>query len=150
MFVPQEHSLATMDLQDEIERLDGEVEVAEMELVQVTARLAGLRAQRDAYMNELAARADKQRPVAAHPLPQMPDLRALDRTDAIIEVLGRAGRTMSIQEVWDALKAAGRSEASYQAIASTLSFLERADRVLKPSRGRYAALAASSGRPKRR
>ena len=128
-----------MDIKSEVDRLGAEIETAESELIQRKAHLAGLRAQRDALAAELARIVDEGRPVQPVPPAEMPNLKMLDRTDAIVEVLRVTKRAMSIQEVWDGLKAGGRSEPGYQVIASTLNFLNQKGRITKPSRGRYAA-----------
>lgn len=126
-----------MDIKSEIERLDSEIESAEIELVQRGAHLAGRKAHRQFLVVELS-KAAEQRPSEVDPSP-MRNLEALDRTDAIVEVLRLTGREMSIREVWDGLKAGGRPEPHYQVIASTLNFLQRNGRINKTARGRYAA-----------
>lgn len=128
-----------VDIKSEVDRLGAEIEAAEGELIQRKAQLAGLRAQRDALAGELAAIIDHQRSPDVPPTTEMPNLRTLDRTDAIVEVLRLTSRPMSIQEVWDGLKAGGRSEPGYQVVASTLAFLQRNGKINKTGRGRYAA-----------
>lgn len=128
-----------MDIKTEVERLGAEIEAAELELIQRKAHLAGLRAERDALAAELAQIADQALPSVPRRKADIPNLRMLDRTDAIVEVLRVTNGAMSIQEVWNGLKEGGRSEPGYQVIASTLNFLHRNGRINKSGRGRYAA-----------
>jgi chromosome segregation ATPase len=128
-----------VDLREELEQMDQEIADTETQLIRLKVHLAGLQGQRASLAAELAAIADRE---ISHRRPERrkyPNLEALDRTDAIVEVLRSAGVPMSIQEVWDALSAAGRRESKYQVIASTLNFLHREGRITRPSRGRYAA-----------
>lgn len=127
-----------MDLHAELQRLEQEIAAAEVDLIQRKAALAGLRAQREALAADLVV-VDDRASADSVATAEMPSLRMLDRTDAIVEVLRVSERTLTIQEVWDGLKAGGRTERNYQVIASTLNFLHRNGRINKASRGRYAA-----------
>lgn len=128
-----------MTLADDLEALDERIEARCNELVRLQAELAGLRAQRHALGRALKEAAERGSAGAAPAPAGAPDLRRFDRTEAIEHVLRSARRLMSISDVLDALRAAGRPEPDRQVVASTLNFLHRRGRISKPSRGFYAS-----------
>lgn len=60
------------------------------------------------------------------------------RTDAIVDILRRSRRQMSINELVDELNGAG-VVSEYASVASTLQHLVNDGRVQRPARGRYTA-----------
>jgi chromosome segregation ATPase len=125
-------------LQDELMSIDERIEARSTELVRLQAELAGLRAQRNALdraLRDVVQRGEAAARIAAG---SADDLRGIDRTEAIEQVLRSGKRLMSITDVWEALRAAGRPEPDRQVVASTLNFLHRRGRISKPRRGFYA------------
>lgn len=127
-----------MGLQDELTTIDERIEARATELVRIQAELAGLRAQRNALDRALRDVADRDEAAARAASGVVTDLRGIDRTEAIEQVLRSGKRLMSITDVWEALRAAGRPEPDRQVVASTLNFLHRRGRISKPRRGFYA------------
>jgi chromosome segregation ATPase len=125
-------------LEDELTDLDERIDARSTELVRLQAELAGLRAQRNSLSRAVKEAADREEAGARLAAGEVPDLRRLDRTEAIEQVLRSARRLMSISDVWEALRAAGRPEPDRQVVASTLNFLHRRGRISKPRRGFYA------------
>jgi chromosome segregation ATPase len=127
------------DLTQELDRLTAELSAAETELIRLTARISGLRAQRETLATAVA----RQRSVE--------DAQAVDeplrldiykkRTEAIEALLRHSERAMSIDEVCDALNESWNTQSGYAVVASTLNLLERTGRVTKVARGRYAGAA---------
>ena len=118
--------------------IDERIEARSTELVRLQAELAGLRAQRNALdraLRDVVQRGEAAARIAAG---SADDLRGIDRTEAIEQVLRSGKRLMSITDVWEALRAAGRPEPDRQVVASTLNFLHRRGRISKPRRGFYA------------
>jgi hypothetical protein len=66
------------------------------------------------------------------------DLTTLTRNDAIIAVLEKAGRPMSIQEIVDALHESGRTSERNTDVQFYLSALKKKERVVWVDRGVYA------------
>ncbi|MFN2594084.1 MAG: hypothetical protein ABR579_04240 [Actinomycetota bacterium] len=125
-----------MDIEEEVVKLDAEIATGESDMLQLEARLAGLRAQRDTLARAL------QRPsLAGDLLSATPpvSLRLLSRTDAILDVVRGRARPLTIQEVLNALREGGREETDYQVVATTLNQLARSGRLGKPARGVYGA-----------
>ncbi|HEX9992159.1 MAG TPA: hypothetical protein VGB14_04450 [Acidimicrobiales bacterium] len=127
-----------MSLDEELADLDDRIDSRSTELVRLQAELAGLRAQRAALGRAVRDAADREEATARVASGLSPDLRRVDRTEAIEHVLRSGKRLMSISDVLDALRAAGRSEPDRQVVASTLNFLHRRGRISKPRRGFYA------------
>ena len=101
--------------------------------MRLNARLAGLRAQRDALQQAISAGKPDDRSSVA---PQ--DLLQLTRGDAIVAVLEAAAKPLHIREITDALASAGR-RAQYDSVSVDLTSLVQAGRVRRVGRGLYAA-----------
>jgi chromosome segregation ATPase len=123
------------DLHDELERLNSDLAEAEDESIRLTARISGLRAQRDALAAALAA----ARPSDAGTEEPLRLDAIKKRTEAIETLLRHAGTPMSIDEVKDALNESWHDTSEYPVVASTLNLLHRTGRISKVARGRYVA-----------
>jgi septal ring factor EnvC (AmiA/AmiB activator) len=130
--------LFAVGLEDELTALDERIDARSTELVRIQAELAGLKAQRNALDRAMRDAADRDEAAARVASGAVTDLRGVDRTEAIEHVLRAGKRLMSITDVWEALRAAGRPEPDRQVVASTLNFLHRRGRISKPRRGFYA------------
>lgn len=123
-----------MDLADELADVERALAEAEAEALRWTARAEGLRAHLDALRRAVDLSDKRERQGGA-----MPDLRLLNRTAAIEEVLRISKSPLSIHEVIDALTAGGRDGDHYAVVAATLQQLLNQGRVERPLRGRYTA-----------
>ena len=68
------------------------------------------------------------------------DLTAIGRSDAILAVLRQANGTMSPTEIVNQLHAAGRDD-HLREVTATPDHLRKTNRVTRPDRGRYLAVA---------
>lgn len=107
---------------------------AEAEALRWTARAEGLRAQLDSLRRAVELSEKREQGVTT-----IPDLRLLNRTAAIEEVLRINRQAMSIREVIEVLNAGGRVDDHYSVVAATLQQLLNQGRVKRPARGRYTA-----------
>jgi len=119
------------DLQEQLSRVEANLAGATSELAMLSAKVAGLRAHRDALLllAEQQATAEVTRPDR--------NLRTLSKSDAIVEVLRSAGHALSIPEIVQALRAAGRTSETYGGVSVYLQNLLSQQRVHRPERGRY-------------
>jgi len=127
-----------VNLYNELEQTDQQIAERRLVLQATEIELARLLAMRAAIF-EATAKDESPSPIAAAPPSEMPNLQMLHRTDAVLQVLTLGASPMSIPEVWDGLKAGGRTEPKYQVVASTLSLLVKQGRAVRPTRGRYIA-----------
>ena len=123
-----------MDLAAELADVERALVEAEAEGLRWRARAEGLRAQLDALRRAVDLSDKRERQGGT-----MPDLRLLNRTAAIEEVLRLSKSPLSIHEVIDALAAGGRDGDHYGVVAATLQQLLNQRRVERPLRGRYTA-----------
>jgi septal ring factor EnvC (AmiA/AmiB activator) len=123
-----------MSLQQELERVDSELEAIRGDLIRLEARQAGLRAERDRLAAGIQAR-PKPTDTAA-----TPPIRDLSKNEAIMAVLKQADHEMSIDEVVTALKSGGRSSENYGVVAIYLGNLAKDGRVRRVRRGYYTSL----------
>jgi hypothetical protein len=121
-----------MDLEGEVAEVERSLAEAEGEAFRWTARAEVLRAQLHALGRAVER---SENPVRQGDTTR--DLRLLNRSAAIVEVLRVCGAPMGIYEVMDALRAAGRRGDNYAVVASTLQQLLNQGRVERPLRGRY-------------
>ncbi len=124
-----------MKLENELTAVEEALAKAESEALRWTARAEGLRAQLDALRRavELSEKRDLQGGDV------VPDLRHLNRTAAIEEILQLSRSPMGIHEVIKALQSGGREGDHYAVVAATLQQLLNQGRVERPVRGRYSA-----------
>lgn len=104
--------------------------VAKSELDAARARLTSLYELEDAMSVPMELDEDSERPPV--------ELADMSRTDAIISILKDRGEHMSISEVLTELQSAHDADVGYQVVASTLNYLMKEGRVVRPTRGRYA------------
>jgi len=119
------------DLHELLAAVEADLAAAASDLAILSAKVAGLRAHRDA----LLLLADQQ----ATPEIAGSDrsLSALSKSDAIVEALRAANRPLSITEIVQALHAAGRTSETYGGVSVYLQNLLSQHRVRRPERGRY-------------
>lgn len=118
------------DLEAELQLVTRELAAKRAEYTSIDAQVKGLEA-RQAALRRALADADRG-PVDAS------ELTTMVRNDAIIAVLEKAGRPMRIQEIVDALHAAGRTWERNTDIQFYLSNLKKKERVVWVGRGVYA------------
>lgn len=118
------------DLESELELVTEELTAKRAEYASIGAQVKGLEA-RQAALRRAVAEAD------ATPV-DTSDLTTMARNDAIIAVLKKSGQPMSIQEILDALHAAGRTFERNTDIQFYLSNLKKRERVVWVNRGVYA------------
>jgi capsule polysaccharide export protein KpsE/RkpR len=123
-----------MQLEEELAEVEHALDEAEAEALRWAARVEGLRAQLDALRRAVELSEKREQRATA-----VPDLRLLNRTAAIEEVLRLNKSPLSIHEVIDALTAGRRDGDEYSVVAATLQQLLNQGRVDRPARGRYTA-----------
>lgn len=128
-----------MELQDDLNRIDRELESARAEAARWVARISGLMAEKAELERALASErtATGGPPGDGWPL----DPARLMRTRAIEHVLRHANYPLGIRDILAELQKAGRSDDSYALVAATLQHLVNEGRVQRPARGQYTKAA---------
>ncbi|MDQ1658056.1 MAG: hypothetical protein QOD41_3139 [Cryptosporangiaceae bacterium] len=120
-----------VEIEKDVARLSAELVAAEAEVARWTARVEGLRAERDSLVRAAAALT----PGAA---PHAGDIARMVKADAIVAVLGLAKpQPLRVPEIVDALHRAGRSGEVPQNISVYLDGLLKQGRVVRVARGEY-------------
>jgi hypothetical protein len=125
-----------MALEDELRRVENELETARIEHAKLGARIDGLMAERDALA--AAIRTIPSGP-AEH---QTGDLARMTKKQAIIAILSRADDAMRIGDIVRALGAAGRTGDNYNGIAVYLDSMLKERKVRRVARGLYTVEAS--------
>jgi hypothetical protein len=115
-------------LSSELEQVRSELAAAEVEYASMGAKIAGLRARREALTRALSG-------MEGH------DGKAgiiRPRTDAIVDVLVAADTEMTIKDVIAALHDSGRENEAYDNVAADLAYLADRGRIARLRRGVYA------------
>ena len=120
--------------QDELARIDAELDMVRGELIRLEARQAGLLAER----NRLAAASGGRVDRGSLSDRQTASISNLGKNEAIVAVLGNAEQELSIDEVVAALRAAGRGSETYNVVAIYLDNLVKEGRVRRVRRGFYS------------
>jgi hypothetical protein len=128
-------SMTMATLKEDFDRVSSELDEALADHAVLSARIEGLVAHRAALQRALDE-------AAKQPVQQPRDLKSLDKTAAIIEVLGNADHPMRIQEIVDAMRAAGREDEEYNTVSIYLGNLVNNRRVERPQRGLYTLSAS--------
>lgn len=122
-----------MELNEDLQRLTSEIDELEGQRLRLTAKIRGLRAERDALSEALRAQS---------PGPRLVDgdngIRQMVKNDAIVAVLRASDSPMRIGEIVSALNATGRDE-NYAAISVYLQSLLERGLVDRVARGLYRA-----------
>src|SRR5262249_31741343 len=111
------------------ERVRNELAMTQAEHAQLTAKIEGLQAQRDALIRAIASKPED--PIKA-------DITTFTKDRAIIAVLRQATGPMRIKEIVAAMNATGRVE-TYNGVSVYLDTLLKAGQVTRVGRGRYVA-----------
>jgi|SRR5580658_3576209 hypothetical protein len=120
-----------MDLNKELEALDTELASLRREQARLTARIEGLRAERDALAGAMTIRSVERGSGDS-------TLAGLTKDEAIVAVLEWTDRPLRIQQIVDSLNEAGRDE-HYNIISVYLNTLLKQGRVRRVDRGLYSA-----------
>ena len=121
-----------MDLEEELKKLDDELAVLRLEHARLTARMEGLRAERDALAEAMTIR-------PADPSSDGPPLAEMKKDEAIVAVLKGSGSPLRIGQIVKRLKQAGRNE-HYNGISVYLNTLLKQGRVRRVGHGLYVAV----------
>ena len=116
-------------LELDLQHVRDELATAQAEHARLTAKIEGLRAQRDALMRAMAGQLKH---------PAKADITTFTKDRAIVAVLRQATGPMRIKEIVEAMNATGRTE-TYNGISVYLDALVKADQVTRIGRGRYVA-----------
>ena len=115
-------------LSSELEQVRSELAAAEVEYASMGAKIAGLRARREALTRALSGmRGHGGKAGITRP-----------RTDAIVDVLMAADTEMTIKDVIAALHDSGRENGAYDNVAADLAYLADRGRTVRLRRGVYA------------
>lgn len=129
-----------MTIETDLEEIDMELAACELEQARLSAKIVGLRAQRDALARHIATQLV---PTRDNNDANLPKLRELTNGGAIVEVLRRSAPVpRRIGEIVTALKAAGR-RASYNGVSVDLNALLAQGRVRRVERGLYTVALSS-------
>ena len=120
-----------MDLVKELKDLDTELGSLRLEQARLTARIEGLRAERDALAGAMQIR-------SVDSSPGDPALAKLTKNAAIVAVLKSSDSPLRIRQIVELLNEAGRNE-NYNGISVYLDTLLKQGRVRRVDRGLYAA-----------
>ena len=125
------------ELEETLRQLESELAEATEQQALLNAHILGLRAHRDALLQisdlTAASAASDRRPEEGRALTSM------TKSEAIVAVLRQSHAPMSIREIVEALREAGRTSETYNGISVYLQTLLSQDRVRRPERGRYTA-----------
>lgn len=125
-----------MDIEDELQDLATRITQAEMERDRLVARLAGLYAERDALAAIRRPTTDGDADVI-----DLPDLRGMKRTEAVLAVLRDAEGTLGPMAVFNEMRRRGQWDVSYPVVQSTLQYLYRGGRIQRLGHGEYGLSA---------
>jgi hypothetical protein len=132
-----------MSIEDELVRLDGEIDEARTRLALQQAELDSLVARRESLARSLQTLRPTQPAALTVPLFSEPvQFDGMQRTDAIVKLLNSASGSLTIAEVIRELQRGSNEKHPYQVVASTLAFLTEERRIRRVGRGRYAKRAA--------
>jgi hypothetical protein len=123
-------------LEDELRRVETELDAARIEYARVGARIDGLTAERDALA--AAIRTIPSGPAAQ----QTGNLARMTKKQAIVAILSRADDAMRIGDIVRALGAAGRTGDNYNGISVYLDSMLKEGKVRRVGRGLYTAKAS--------
>jgi len=115
-------------LSSELEQVRSELAAAEVEYASIGAKIAGLRARREALTRALSSMGGHGGTAAI----------TRPRTDVIVDVLVAADTEMTIKDVIAALHDSGRENETYDNIAADLAYLAERGRIARLRRGVYA------------
>ena len=129
------------DLTKELEQVTAELAAARSAYASLGAKIAGLEAQRVALTKAIPHTSDSA--------DQAVRLPGRYRTEDIVEILAASGADMSISKVIGALADAGRPDETYDNVSADLAYLAERGRIVRVSRGIYAAPAEPHSEPDR-
>jgi hypothetical protein len=115
-------------LSSELEQVRSELAAAEVEYASIGAKIAGLKARREALTRALSGMGGHAGKIGI----------ARPRTDAIVDVLMGADAEMTIKDVIAALQDSGRENETYDNVAADLAYLADRGRIVRLRRGVYA------------
>jgi hypothetical protein len=121
------------ELKEALAQIEAGLATAELDHAKLTAKIAGLVAERDALERAL------RRVDGASGEQTAPELTKLTKADAIVRVLQESAEPMRINEIVAALRSGGRPNENYNGVSVYLDTLLSAGRVTRVDRGLYVA-----------